>query len=162
MLDTLLAWFRHLSRICGFDTADAFPPGHPHARTRWKAAYFDIASDVKPEQIERRLCEAIRNTPLVFAYIINPTPAMQRALFAVLDERLRRGGNTSELVLLLIAAYDSPHIQEAVPGLRAAIEGDAHDSQTERVRKVLAFLAQMHTPFDVIELDSYRRRRSRR
>jgi len=158
MFDTLLAWLRHLSRICGFDTADAFPAGHPHARTHWNAAYFDIASDVKPEQIERRLCDAIRNTPIVFRYIVNPTPAMQRALFAVLEERVRRGGNTTELVLLLMAAYESPHIIEAMPGLRAAIDGDPYDGQAERVRKVLAFLTQMRAPFDVIELDSYRRR----
>ncbi len=152
MTSTLLAWLRHLSRICGFDTADSFPPGHPHARTRWNAAYFDIASDVKPEQIERRLCEAIANTPTVFAYISNPTPRMQRALLGVLEERMRRNGNMAELALLLIAAYRSAHIQEAIPGLRAAIASTQGEQAEQRVRSVLQFLAQMASPFDVIEL----------
>jgi hypothetical protein len=143
MLSTILAWLRHLSRICGFDTADSFPPGHPHARTRWKAAYFDIASDLKPEQIERRLCEAIANTPLVFSYISNPTPAMQRALFGVIGERARRGGNTGELLALLIAAYRSPHLLEAAPGLRAAIEGSEYDGAAQQERLVLDFKGRM-------------------
>ncbi|MET3133244.1 hypothetical protein AAKU55_003534 [Oxalobacteraceae bacterium GrIS 1.11] len=151
MTPTLMTWLRHLSRICGFDTADSFPPGHPHARTRWNGAYFDIASDVKPEQIERRLCAAIANTPTVFAYITNPTVRMQRALFGVLDERVRRKGNAAELVLLLIAAYRSPHVQEAMPGLRAAIEAGKYDDDSERVRSLLAFLAHMPSPFDVID-----------
>lgn len=73
-----------------FETADSFPPGHPYARTRWEAAYFDIASDVKPDEIERRICAAIANTPSVFAYITNPTPRMQRALLNVIHDRLRR------------------------------------------------------------------------
>ena len=49
ILTNALAW---INRVCGFDTLDCFPPGHPNARTRWNAAYFDIASDMKPEQIE--------------------------------------------------------------------------------------------------------------
>jgi hypothetical protein len=59
MNSTLLTWLKTLSRICGFETADSFPPGHPYARTRWEAAYFDIASDVKPDEMERRICTAI-------------------------------------------------------------------------------------------------------
>ncbi len=152
MTSTLLAWLRHLSRICGFDTVDSFPPGHPHARTRWNAAYFDIASDVKPEQIERRLCQAIANTPSVFAYISNPTPRMQRALIGVLEERVRRNGNLAEPALLLIAAYRGAHIQEAIPGLRAAIAATQGEPAELRVRGVLQFLARMQAPFDVIEL----------
>jgi hypothetical protein len=84
MNSTLLTWLKTLSRICGFETADSFPPGHPYARTRWEAAYFDIASDVKPDEMERRICTAITNTPSVFAYITNPTPRMQRALLGVI------------------------------------------------------------------------------
>ena len=152
MTSTFIAWLGYLSRICGFESADAFPPGHPHARTRWKAAYFDIASDVKPDEIERRLCAAIENTPALFGQISNPTPRMQRALFGALYERVRRKGNAGELLVLLIDAYASPHIQEALPGLRAAIGSTQADAMEERVRSLLAFLAQMPAPFDVIEL----------
>lgn len=151
MASSFFAWLRYLSRVCGFDTADSFPPGHPFARTRWVAAYFDIASDVKPDEVERRLCAAIANTPTVFGYITHPTPRMQRALFGVLEERMRRSGNTAELALLLIAAFRSPHTQEALPGLRAAIHDSRFDESAERVRSLLAFLAQMQSPFDVIE-----------
>ena len=59
---------KRLSRALGLDTADSFPPGHAHARTRWNKAYFDIASNVKPDEIERRICDAIANTPLVFTF----------------------------------------------------------------------------------------------
>ena len=152
MMTPLLAWLAHLSRICGFDTADSFPPGHPYARTRWNGAYFDIASDLKPEQIETRLCAAIANTPTLFGHISNPTRRMQRALFGALEERVRRNGNAAELALLLIAAYRSPHTAEAVPGLRAAIQSSAHDTPADRARSLLAFLEQMPAPFDVIEL----------
>src|SRR5471032_1994140 len=133
MIPIILSWLRHLSRICGFDTADSFPPGHAHERTRWNGAYFDIASDVKPDQIEHRLCEAISNTPLVFGYITHPTPRMQRALFAVLEQRMRNNrGRATELALLLVEAYDSPHITEAIPGLRAAVAATRHDDIAER------------------------------
>lgn len=152
MNTTFLAWLRHLSRICGFDSADAFPPGHPHARTRWNGAYFDIASDVKPEQIERRLCAAIANTPAIFSQITNPTPRMQRALLGVLDERMRRNGNPGNLVALLIAAHASADIVEALPGLRATIELSSGQSMAEREAGVLAFLVQMKAPFDVIDM----------
>lgn len=155
MTSTLGTWLRQLSRVCGFDTADSFPPGHPYARTRWNAAYFDIASDVKPDEIERRLCAAIVNTPTVFAYISNPTPAMQRALLAVLEERVRRRGNTGQLLRLLIDAYDSPHVIEALPGLRAAVRDARDDTAGEPERALLDFLTRMPAAFDVIELPPY-------
>jgi len=153
MLDTILSWLKHLSRICGFETADSFPPGHPYERTRWDGAYFDIASDVKPDQIEHRLCEAIANTPLVFGYITHPTPRMQRALFAVLEERMRNNrGRAGELAALLIEAYRSPHTAEAIPGLRAAIESTEGLEMGERARSLMAFLGSTQAPFDVIEM----------
>lgn len=152
MQATIFAWLRYLSRISGFDSATAFPAGHAYARTCWNPAYFDIASDLKPEQIERRLCDAISNTPTVFGYITNPTIRMQRALFGVFDERARRNGNLSELVLMLINAYRSPNILEAIPGLRAVIDDCEHEETGPRVRTIMAFLTQMQAPFDVIEL----------
>ena len=152
LIDTVTRVLAHISRVCGFDTVDSFPPGHAYARTRWNGAYFDIASDQKPEQIERALCDKISNTPVIFGYISNPTPRMQRALLAVISTRVRRScGSPDELVALLIAAYRSPYTQEAVPGLRAAIEQCAHEDTRERVRSVLAFLGQMPSAFDVIE-----------
>lgn len=154
MMPTILKWLRYLSHILGFETADSFPPGHPYERTRWNGAYFDIASDVKPDQIESRLCEAISNTPLVFGYITNPTPRMQRALLAMLEERMRNNrGRATELAALLVTAYDSPHITEVVPGLRAAIAATRHEEMGERARNVMAFLGSMQSPFDVIELN---------
>ena len=39
---------RRASRALGFETIDAFPPGHRYAATRWDQAYFDIASDTQP------------------------------------------------------------------------------------------------------------------
>jgi len=154
MMPTILKWLRYLSHVLGFETADSFPPGHPYERTRWNGAYFDIASDVKPDQIESRLCEAIGNTPLVFGYITNPTPRMQRALLAMLEERMRNNrGRASELAALLVAAYDSPHITEVVPGLRAVIAATRHEDMSERARSVMVFLGSMQSPFDVIELN---------
>jgi hypothetical protein len=149
---TLLNWLSHLSRICGFDSASAFPPGHRHARTRWNSAYFDIASDTKPEQIEPLLCAAIVNTPAVFAHIANPTPRMQRALLGVLDERMRRNGNPGDLVALLIAAHASADIEDALPGLHAAIIDTEGLALAERVAATLTFLVQMPAPFDVIDM----------
>jgi hypothetical protein len=155
LIPTLLNALAYVSRICGFETVDSFPPGHQYARTRWNRAYFDIASDLKPEQIERKLCAAIGNTPLIFAHIANPTPRMQRALMAVIDSRLRRScGNPAELVALLIQAYRSPHTPEAIAGLRAAIEATAYDAMPERVRQVLSFLGSMPLAFDVIEAEA--------
>jgi len=134
-------------RVCGFDTLDSFPAGHPHARTRWNAAYFDIASDLKPDQIERSICERIANTPTIFAHIDTPTPAMQRALLGVIEQRLRRScGAPTDLVALLVNAYRSPATMDALPGLRQAIvdaDGDLH--------AVAAFLGAMPAAFDVIE-----------
>ncbi len=154
MMPTLLKWLRYLSHILGFETADSFPPGHPYERTRWNGAYFDIASDVKPDQIESRLCDAISNTPLVFGYITNPTPRMQRTLLAMLEERMRNNrGRASELAVLLVNAYDSPHITEVIPGLRAAVAGTRHDDIGERARSVMAFLGSTQSPFDVIEMN---------
>ena len=149
---TFLTWLRHLSRLCGFDSASAFPPGHRHARTRWNSAYFDIASDATPEQIEPLLCAAIINTPAVFAHIANPTPRMQRALLGVLDERMRRAGNPGDLVALLIAAHASADIEEALPGLHAAIIDTDGQPMAERVAATLRFLVQMPAPFDVIDM----------
>lgn len=154
MMPTILKWLRYLSHILGFETADSFPPGHPYERTRWNGAYFDIASDVKPDQIESRLCDAISNTPLVFGYITNPTPRMQRTLLAMLEERMRNNrGRASELAMLLVNAYDSPHITEIIPGLRAAIAGTRQDDMGERARSVMAFLGSTQSPFDVIEMN---------
>jgi len=147
LIPTLLNALAWVSRTCGFETVDSFPPGHAFARTHWNPAYFDIASDLKPEHIERSLCDSIANTPTIFAHIANPTPRMQRALLAVIDTRMRRScGNPAELVALLINAYRSPYTLEAIPGLRAAIEQSAGDT-----RAVLAFLGAMPSAFDVIE-----------
>jgi hypothetical protein len=144
LLTQALAW---LSRVCGFETADSFPPGHAYARTRWNAAYFDIASDLKPEQIERSICERIANTPSIFAHIVNPTPRMQRALLEVIETRMRRScGNPTDLVALLVNAYRSPYTIEAVPGLRSVIVNSDGD-----VQSVIGFLGAMPAAFDIIE-----------
>lgn len=153
-MPTIIKWLRRLSHILGFETADSFPPGHPYERTRWNGAYFDIASDVKPEQIENRLCDAITNTPLVFGYITNPTPRMQRALLAVLEERMRiNRGRASELAALLVLAYESPHITEVIPGLRSVVDSTHGYDMGDRARAVMAFLGSTQSPFDVIEMN---------
>lgn len=140
------------SRALGLETVDSFPPGHQYARARWDRAYFDIASDLKPEAIERTICEAIANTPSVFAHIVNPTPRMQRALLAVIHTRLRRAcGGPHDLVRMLVEAYRSPHTIEAVPGLRAAIEETRGLDMPERVHALLAFLAGQPAAFGVLE-----------
>lgn len=147
LISTLLQALAYVSRVCGFDTVDSFPPGHQYARTRWNRAYFDIASDRKPEQIERSVCESIANTPLIFAHVTNPTPRMQRALLGVIETRMRRScGNPADLVALLVNAYRSPYTPEAMPGLRTVIENSQYD-----VRAVTEFLGAMPAPFDVIE-----------
>jgi len=152
LIPALINALAYLSRVCGFDTVDSFPAGHPYARTHWNRAYFDIASDMKPEQIERTLCAAIDNTPAIFAHIANPTPRMQRALLAVIDTRMRRScGAPGDLVALLINAYRSPYTVEAIPGLRQAIEQGASDTPQEQARNVLAFLGAMPSAFDIIE-----------
>ena len=154
MNSTLLTWLKTLSRICGFETADSFPPGHPYARTRWEAAYFDIASDVKPDEMERRICTAIANTPSVFAYITNPTPRMQRALLGVIHDHLRRqpGAGATDLVLLLINAYASEHIAEAVPGLRTLIYNTQQEDTNLRVHAILELLVGTPRGLDVIDI----------
>lgn len=144
ILTQALSW---LSRVCGFETADSFPPNHVHARTRWNAAYFDIASDLKPEQMERSICERIINTPTIFAHIVNPTPGMQRALLEVIETRMRRScGAPADLVALLVNAYRSPYTMDAVPGLRAAIVNSDGDANS-----VIAFLGAMPAAFDIID-----------
>lgn len=142
ILPVILDALAHVSRICGLETADSFPPGHPYARTRWNKAFFDIPSDMKPERIDRTLSEAISNTPQVFIQIENPTPAMQRALLAVIETRMRRScGTPDDLLAMLIRAYDSPHTLEAVPGLRAVIDSSRDEPMDWRARRVLQHLA---------------------
>lgn len=144
ILTNALAW---VSRVCGFDTLDCFPPGHPNARTRWNAAYFDIASDINPEQIERSICERIANTPSIFAYIESPTPRMQRALLAVIETRLRRScASPADLVALLVNAYRSPHTLEVMPGLRSVIVQSNGDLSV-----VTNFIGAMPSTFDIID-----------
>ena len=148
LIPALLNALARLSRVCGFDTVASFPPGHQYARTCWNPADFDIASDLKPERIERALCESIANTPLIFAHITHPTPRMQRALLAVIDTRLRRAcASPLDLVALLVHAYRSPATPEAMPGLRRAIEASQFDTGA-----VLAFLGAMPAAFDVIDV----------
>lgn len=137
----------YVSRVCGFETVDCFPAGHAYARTHWNPAYFDIASDLKPDQIERSLCESIANTPTIFVYINNPTPRMQQALLAVIEQRLRRGGAMpTDLAALLVQAYRSPYTLEAVPGLRRVITENDGDP-----RAVLAFLNAAPAAYGVID-----------
>lgn len=144
----------YLSRICGLDSVTSFPASHPFARTHWDPSYFDIASGMKPDQIEQVLSDAIHNTPSIFAHINNPTPRMQRSLLAVLHDSVRRNdGHAAEWASLLINAYSSRHVQEVLPGLRAEIVASAVAAPSDRVRRLLVFLASMATPFDVIELD---------
>jgi hypothetical protein len=152
VLSNLLA---RASRALGLETVDAFPPGHRYARTRWDPAFFDIASDLKPDAIERAMCTAIENTPAVFAHIEHPTPCMQRALLGVIHARLRRGAGAREtptdLVAMLIDAYASPDTPEALPGLRAAIGSTEGYDPSMRIAHLTAFLADMPAAFDVIE-----------
>jgi uncharacterized membrane protein len=147
-LSTALAW---VSRACGFETVDSFPSGHPYARTRWNGVYFDIASDLKPDAIERAICEKIAATPSIFAYIEHPTPRMQRELLAVIETRMRRScGQPADvgtsLAALLVEAYRSPHTIEAVPGLRRVIQDSGGDP-----RAVLAYLGAMAAESVVID-----------
>lgn len=142
----------YLSKACGLESVDSFPAGHAFAQTHWNPAYFDIPWGMAPEQIERSLCTAIGNTPSIFVHIINPTPRMQRALLAVLAESVRRNDRRAgELAEMLIAAYASPYVQDAVPGLRSVISQSLHEDAAERIRQVLIFLSDMQAPFDVIE-----------
>ena len=104
--------------------------------------------------MERRICAAIANTPSVFAYISNPTPRMQRALLNVIHDRLRRqpGAGATDLVLLLINAYASPHITEAVPGLRTLIFNTEHEDTNLRVHAILELLVGTPRGLDVIDM----------
>jgi hypothetical protein len=152
LLPTILNALAHLSRVCGFDTLDAFPPSHVHARTSWNRAYFDVASDLSGEQIERSLCESITNTPLIFAHITHPTPRMQRVLLSVIETRMRRANVApTDLVKLLIDAYDSGATMEALAGLRATITTTRALSADAQIAAVLAFLGQSPSTFDLIE-----------
>ena len=62
ILTNALAW---LSRVCGFDTLDSFPANHPYASTHWNGAYFDIASDLKPDAIYLTHYAQIRDVPRI-------------------------------------------------------------------------------------------------
>jgi len=154
LLDTLSDLLSRASRKLGLESVDAFPPGHQYARTRWDKAYFDIPSDLKPDAIERAVCDAIANTPGVFVHIVNPTPRMQRTLLGVIHARLQRGGGArgvpTDLVAMLLDAYASPHTPEALPGLRAAIAGTEGYDPSMRTAHLAAFLADMPAAFDVI------------
>jgi hypothetical protein len=152
LLDTISHLLGRASRALGFDSVDAFPPGHRYAHTRWDKAYFDIPSDWKPERIEAAMSEAIANTPSVFAYIQYPTPRMQRALLGVIHGRLRRGGTPpNDLLAMLIDAYASPRTPEALPGLRAAVDTTSGYDPSMRVAHLAAWLADMPAAFDVID-----------
>jgi hypothetical protein len=152
LIDTALELLARASRKLGFETADSFPPGHPYARTRWNKAYFDIPSDLKPDAIEQRMCEAIANTPSLFGEIQNPTPRMQRTLLAIIEQRLRRGqGAPSDLAQLLVAAYRSPHTVETVAGLRQVIRDTSGYEPHVQANAVLAWLADAPAAFGVIE-----------
>jgi hypothetical protein len=152
LLDQLASLLGRASRALGLETVDRFPPGHRYADTRWDKAYFDIPSDYKPERIEQAMFEAITNTPSVFAWIEHPTPRMQRALLGVIHARLRRGGSPpNDLLTMLLAAYDSPRTQEALPGLRAAIASTDGYDPSMRVAHLAAWLADMPAAFDVID-----------
>lgn len=155
VLSDLLA---RASRALGLETIDRFPPAHRYARTRWDPAYFDIASDLAPDAIERAMCTAIENTPGVFAHITHPTPRMQRALLGAIHARLRRGSRTqaapADLAAMLIDAYASPDTPEALPGLRAAIDATQGYDPSMRAAHLTAFLADMPAAFGVIDADS--------
>lgn len=152
LIDTVADLLARASRALGFETADSFPPGHAYARTRWNKAYFDIPSDLKPEAIEQRMCEAIANTPSLFGEILNPTPRMQRTLLGMIEARLRRGqGAPVDLAVLLVAAYRSPHTVETVPGLRQAIRDTSGYEPHVQANAILAYLADAPAAFGVIE-----------
>jgi hypothetical protein len=153
LLDSLSSLLARASRALGLESVDAFPPGHRYPRTRWDRAYFDIASDLKADQMERAICAAIVNTPTVFMYIENPTPQMQRALLGVIHARLRRGGNPpTDLAAMLIDAYASPHTPDAIPGLRAAIASTEGYDPSMRVAHLQAWLADTPAASDIIDI----------
>jgi hypothetical protein len=142
----------YLSKALGLESVSCFPARHIYAHTNWDPSYFDIPYGTKPEEIERRICDAIENTPTIFAQINNPTPRMQRTLLDVVTERLRHNDRSAgDLVSLLIHAYTSPFVREAFPGLRAEIEASAYEEFSTRVRRVLSFLLNMQTSFNVVD-----------
>jgi hypothetical protein len=152
LIDTVADLLARASRALGFETADSFPPGHAYARTRWNKAYFDIPSDLKPDAIEQRMCEAIANTPSLFGEIESPTPRMQRTLLGIIEQRLRRGqGAPLDLAQLLVASYRSRHTVETVPGLRQAIRDTSGYEPHVQANAILAFLADAPAAFGVIE-----------
>lgn len=156
----LSSWLARASRALGLESLSAFPPGHQYARTHWDPAYFDVPSDLKPDRIDTVICEAIAATPGVFAWIVHPTPRMQRTLLGAIHAQLRRGATApSELVAMLVEAYDSPYTPEALPGLRATIAATEGYDPTMRAAHLLAHLADMPAAFDVIEDTSGRRPR---
>lgn len=150
LIDNLAQAMSWASRKLGLETIDAFPPGHPYARTRWNRAYFDIPSDMAPDAIERTLCEAIANTPTVFAHIVHPTPRMQRTFAAIVESHMRKHpSHAATLGALLIAAYDSRHTIEMVPGLREAIARTGGLDLVVRVQALLAWLSDNTAVIDV-------------
>lgn len=150
LIDTISDLLARASRALGLETVDSFPPGHAYARTRWNRAYFDIASDLSPEQMERKVCDAIANTPGVFVHIVHPTPAMQRALLAVIHARMSCG-QPVELAAMLVAAYASPHTPEAAPGLRAAIDASRNEMPDTRAWMLLEHLGAVPSTFGIID-----------
>jgi hypothetical protein len=152
LLPVLSSLLSRASRALGLESVDAFPPGHRYPYTRWDRAYFDIASDLTADRMETAICEAIMNTPMVFAHITHPTPRMQRALLSIIHARLRRGGTApTDLVAMLIDACDSPRTPEALPGLRAALASTDGYDPSMRIAHLQAWLADMPVAFDVIE-----------
>lgn len=142
----------YLSKRFGLESVNSFPAGHAFDRTHWDRSYFDIAYGTPPERIEAMMCDAITNTPTIFSRIENPTPRMQRALLSIVDRGVRRNeGNVGQLVGMLIAAYASPYVEDAMPGLRRAIELCAHEERHERVRRILYFIATIPAPVDAID-----------
>lgn len=141
LADKIHELLMRVSRACGFETADCFPPGHQYPHTRWNRAYFDIPSDLKADEMERRICDAISNTPSVFAFISNPTPRMQRTLIGMIESTMRRScGQPVNLAALLINAYASPYTPEATPGMRAVIEASAGQELAMRTQLLLQHL----------------------
>lgn len=151
LIDTLSGLLARASRALGLETVDRFPAGHPHSRTRWDRAYFDIASDLKPDAIERAICEAITNTPAVFGHIVHPTPRMQRSLLAAIDNMRHSCGKPGNLLQLLIEAYASPYTMEALPGLRAAIQRTEGCDVGERVHELLGYLRASPAAFGTVD-----------
>jgi hypothetical protein len=143
----------YLSKALGLESVSSFPARHVFAHTNWDPSYFDIPYGTTPEEIERRICVAIGNTPTIFGRINNPTPRMQRALINVIAERVRRNDRSvGDLVTQLIDAYESRLVHESIPGLRAEIEATGYEEPSMRARRVLAFLSNERIGLNVIDL----------